>query len=156
MSFSIFFPGQATDEDCDGLDNFDEGVEFSFRLSSAQMEWIPVSFIFPTTNSGNNRITIGTFGNLSLREYSLEMDQEVLLRRNHALEFSYTLCVPKLSQFIGFDYIQFRWLETTQFTYLNNSSKDVWSLDNVKIDFVNPKGLTCLLLDETFESSSLA
>ena len=155
MSFSLFFPNGLSGRDCDRLDDFNEGIEFAFRLSSAQMEWIPIVFIFPTkTSSTSNNIPIGKNGNLRLRGYSLEMDQEVLLQRNIQQEFHYTLCSHQLPDFNGLDYIQFRWLQTDSFV-TDHNHRDVWSLDNVTIDFVNMEGMSCMRLDESFENNSL-
>ena len=155
VSFSLFFPDGPNGEDCDRLDTFDEGVEFAFRLSSAQMEWIPIAFIFPAmSRRSDNLIPIGTLGNLSLRGYSLEMDQAVLLERGCQQKFNYTLCAPQLPEFDGSGYIQFRWLQTDSI-YTSNNHRDVWSLDNVTIDFVNMEGMSCMMLDESFESNSL-
>ena len=152
MSFSLFFPDN---EDCDELDNFDEGVEFAFRLSSAQMEWIPIVFIYPTASRESQNIPIGTLGNLSLRGYHLEMDKEVLLQRNVQQEYNYSLCAPQLTKFNNFDYIQFRWLQTSFFNEDIDSPKDAWSLDNVTIDFVSSEGFNCTSLEESFENSSI-
>ena len=155
MSFSLFFPDGSNGEDCNRLNHFDEGIEFAFRLSSAHMEWIPIVFIFPVEISSDpNRIPIGKHGNLSLRGYSLEMDQAVLLQRDIQREFSYTLCASQVHAFYISDYIQFRWLQTSTFNN-NNNHRDVWSLDNVTIDFVNVEDLNCTPLDESFENNSL-
>ena len=155
MSFSLFFPGGGNAEDCDRVDHFDEGVEFAFRLSSAQMEWIPIVFIFPEETSDYiNRIPIGTHGNLRLRGYSLEMDQAVQLQPGIQQKFNYTLCASQLPEFNGSDYIQFRWLQTTSLITRNNH-RDVWSIDNVTIDFINVEGMGCIMFDESFENNSL-
>ena len=155
MSFSLFFPDGPNGEDCDSLDLFNEGVEFAIRLSSAQMEWIPIVFIYPTAFRENlNVIPIGTLDNLSLRGYHLEMDQAVLLQPGIQQVFNYTICGPQLPEFDGSDYIQFRWLQT-DLSITNSNHRDVWSLDNVTIDFVNMEGMSCRMLDESFESNSL-
>ena len=155
MSFSLFFPNGPIAQDCERLDNFDEGVEFAFRLSSSQMEWIPIVFVFPReTAAPQSLIPIGTLDNLSLRGYSLEMDQAVLIQPGIQQEFNYTICGPQLPKFNGSEYIQFRWLQTSQLL-TNNNHKDVWSLDNVTIDFVDVEGMSCMMLNESFESNSL-
>ena len=153
MSFSLFFPNGRNRQDCDRVDRFDEGVEFAFRLSFAQMEWIPIVFIFPNRRVSND-IPIGTPDNLSLRGYSLEMNQAVRLQQSIQQKFKYTLCSPQLPDFDDSDYIQFRWLQTSSFDN-NNNHRDVWSLDNVTIDFVNVEGMSCMMLDESFENNSL-
>ena len=117
------------------------------------MEWIPIIFIFPAETS-NNCTPIGIHGKLSLCGYSLEMDQAILLQPGIQQEFNYTLCSPQLPEFDGSDYIQFRWLQTDSF-FTNNNHRDVWSLENVTIDFVNVEGMSCMMLDESFENSSL-
>ena len=82
------------------------------------------------------------------------MDQAVLLQQNIQQEFHYTLCSPQLPEFDGSYYIQFRWLQTTSFI-TDSNHRDVWSIDNVTIDFVNVEGMSCMMLDESFENNSL-
>ena len=152
MSFSLYFP---TSGGCDPLEHFDEGVELAFRLSSAPTEWIPIAFIYPsvTSRAPPDPAPIGTLNNLRLRGYDLEMHQAFLLKENHKQEFKYTLCAPQLSQLYVPDYIQFRWLQTSLFQNDNNS-KDVWSLDNIIIDFVSLDILDSMTFEELFENSS--
>ena len=126
MSFSLFFPGgDDGGEKCNRLNHFDEGVELTFCLSSALMKRIPIAFIFSIESRANqNPIPMGTHDNLSLCGYSLEMDQVVLLQQDYQRKFNYTLCSPQLPEFYGSDYIQFRWLQTSEFNN-NNNHRDV-------------------------------
>ena len=152
MSFSLSFAITSSGE-CNQIDHFDEGVELSVRLLSAPMEWIPIVYIYPNNFTVSSYpIEIGLLNNLCLRGYNLDMDQLILLEVGAERNFSFTLCATDLYG-INSDDIQFRWLQTSRFL-TSNETKDVWSLDNIKINFVEI-GSNNLILEESFENSFL-
>ena len=151
MTFSLFFPNG---EGC-GL-FFDEGIELAIRTSSVQMEWIPLVFIYPSLYTlPDNLIPIGNLSDFILRGYRLEMDGLIHHMDNLSRDYSFTICVHQQPEFNGSDYVQFRWLQTNQFISTINS-RCLWSLDNVKIDFVDSDDLRCSMHDTSFENTSFA
>ena len=150
MSFLLSFAGGGG---CNRIDRFDEGVELSVRLLSAPMEWIPIVYIYPNNFTGPSYpIEIGLLNNLRLRGYNVDMDQLILLEVGAEGNFSFTLCATD-SCGINDDYVQFRWLQTSRFI-TSNMTRDVWSLDNIKIYFVE-MDYNNLILEESFENSFL-
>lgn len=59
------------------------------------------------------------------------------------------LCGFKLS-----DSFQFRWLQTSMLGK-NSKPNDVWSLDDIMIHFVSETGVRSVLLDDSFDSTTL-
>ena len=152
MSFSLSF-AITTSGECNQIDRFDEGVELSIRLLSAQMEWIPIIYIYPNNFTvPSSPINIGLLYDTCLRGYNLDMNQLRLLQVGDEQNFHVTLCATELSG-INADNVQFRWLQTSQFIS-SRQTRDVWSIDNIKINFVE-MGNNNLILEELFENSLL-
>ena len=118
-------------------------MEFSLRLLSEPEEWIPIRF---TYNSDTDRqaIYIGAPGeDFRLRGYKVEQSM-VFDGWN---KFEIQICNFSLS-----DSIQFRWLQTS---ILNPGGiSDVWFMDNITINLVQPSSRSNLLVEE-FNSGNL-
>ena len=125
----------------DGIDVFDEGVEFSTRLCSSPHEWIPIRFLY--TNSRNEAaIDIGEPGeNFTIRGYRVEQ-----------LKYKKRMVRVNVSNHNSSDSIQFRWMQTSRFN--TDKLRDLWTLDNIGINFVSG-GISTGLLHDNFENGSL-
>ena len=123
---------------CDVIDSFSEGVEFSLRLLSKPEEWIPIRFIYNGMSNRNRAIDIGAPGeDFRLRGYKVE--QSII--SDGWNKFDTQICNFSLS-----DSIQFRWLQTTYF--LPGRIIDVWFMDNITINLVEPSSRSNLLVEE--------
>ena len=128
---------------CDKIDLFSEGVEFSLRLLSEPEEWIPIRFIY--NEAGREQaIEIGAPGeNFTLRGYKTE--QSKASDGWNKLEIQ--ICNFSLS-----DSLQLRWLQTSLFK--PGGISDVWFMDNITINLVQPSSRNNLLVEE-FNSGNL-
>ena len=127
----------------DPIDNFDEGVEFSVRVCSSPYEWIPIKFISKRSHNRRN-INIGQAEGttLNIRGYDVET---IYPGRREFVPIHVNICVPVLKESI-----QFRWLQTS-FLW-SNKVRDVWTLDNIKVNLVSSTSIT-ELLDEEFDTT---
>ena len=129
---------------CSEIDEFSEGVEFSLRLLSEPEEWIPIRFTYNTMSNRNKEIDIGAPGeDFRLRGYKVEQSM-VSYGWN---KFEIQICNFSLS-----DSIQFRWLQTSIFR--PGGISDVWFMDNITINLVQPSSRKNLLMEE-FNSEKL-
>ncbi len=129
------------------MNAFDEGVEFSIRVSSEPGEWIPLKFIRIIDKDHNvPEISIGDKNNFWLRGYPV--DNQVVISDVSSIRTN--ICC-----FNSTDSIQFRWLQTSEFRkdYVSDSARDTWSIDNIAIDLVSDK-FQLSLLNESFDNDS--
>ena len=144
VSFLLHFKSTSK---CNSIDNVDEGVEFSVRLSSMPEEWIPVSFIhYGTGNNPNIEIPRG----LLIRGYTIEpidtdRDNDVVTKT----------VVISLCSFNTNNLLQFRWLQTSVLDTFTNGRRDVWTIDDVVVTAVTSGLGQVTLLNETFDSGML-
>jgi hypothetical protein len=138
-----------------GLDSFDEGVEFAVRLCDDLTEcqdWIPIRFY--TQNDITKRNDIILIGNshdsvneIVLRgynvSYTIYADDDF-----HEVQLTLHVCSESIAQN---DSIQFRWLQTVR---LNQKGADQVNLDNVKIVFNSSLEGERVLLEDDFNDQS--
>ena len=141
MNFELFFP-----QDCNSASDFDEGVEFAFRLDS-ETTWVPIVHLAPIITNGNS-IPIGDPDNLVVRGYAVESR---VIPIGSSMPYSVQLC--------GFsnisESIQFRWLQTTFVSQFDNTFKNIAGLDNVQISYEPEDGVRIVLLEDSFDSEEL-
>ena len=129
---------------CDDIDVFSEGVEFSLRLLSETEEWIPIRFIYNKVVNNVLGIKIGAPGeDFRLRGYKVEQS----MVSDGWNKFEIQICNFSLS-----DSLQFRWLQTSLFK--PGGISDVWFMDNITINLVQPSSRNNLLVEE-FNSGNL-
>ena len=147
LSFSLFFSRISP---CETIEGFAEWIEFSILLSSIPKEWIPLILVYHNTTNSN----IEELDNFTLRGFTLENRLRPVVVSNSLKEtISLKLCGKPISNPSIHDHFQFRWLQTSKFSK-GSTPKDLWSLDDVKISFVNSSGST-VLLEESFENNTL-
>ncbi len=137
-----------------GLDSFDEGVEFAVRLCDDLTEcqnWIPIRFFTQNdTTNRNNLIFIGnsrdSVSEIVLRGYNVSFK---IYADDDFHKVQLTLCSEGIAQS---DSIQFRWLQTVR---LNQIGADQVNLDNVKIVFNSPLEGERVLLEDDFQNQSV-
>ena len=137
VSFMIVFI--RTGDDCNSVDDFNEGVEFSARLLSKPNEWIPLKYIYYRGDRRTDEII--RMDESFIRGYMVE--QTSLSEDNSSINATIDICNFNIS-----DFIQFRWLQTS---YVNSGVRDVWILDNIKISIVTSEHGNIVLLSETFD-----
>jgi len=141
VNFELFFP-----QDCNSPNDFDEGVEFAFRLDS-ETTWVPIVYIAPSTLPTAAAIKIGDPNNLVLRGYAVESRISPV---GSSLSYSVQLC--------GFsnqsESIQFRWLQTS-LVNLDNTLKDIVVLDDVQISHEPEDGVRVALMEDSFDGEGL-
>ena len=132
---------------CDEIDDFNEGVELSFRklMEGGPGEWIPLMFFanlstntqpyikLPSIGKINNTSTNGTF---ILRRYNLTY---VIENENH--HYNISVCGESVLQYP----LQFRWLQSSY--QVNATKKDIVMLDNVTVSVRNSTHTAQLLKD---------
>ena len=138
VSFKIIFNGKGG---CNTINEFNEGVEFSIRLSSMPDEWIPINFIYFKDKNNNSEILIGDFNNFYLRGYAIPS--------NRIYENPTMSVVSKICNVTDDDLIQFRWLQTSRIKN-ENKAKDIWILDDIKIDVISEYG-NLSLINQSFD-----
>ena len=128
----------------DPIDRFDEGVEFSVRVCSSPYEWIPINFISKMLHNRSD-ISIGQAQGttLNIRGYNVETIYQNVTE--YFVPIHVNICVPVLKESI-----QFRWLQTSILS--SNRIRDVWTLDNIKVNLVSSTSIT-ELLDEEFDTT---
>ena len=129
------------------MDDYNEGVEFSIRLSSMPDIWFPIKFVYFNTEQANSDISIGNSSDLRIRGYSVQQVDA----SNGGLP-SQTEVRVQVCGFSSTDLVQFRWLQTAQ---LNSVAQpdDVWILDDVKIRASVDRMPCEPALHETFSST---
>ena len=139
VSFKIIFNDTG---DCNTINEFNEGIEFSIHLSSMPNEWIPINFIYFKDGLNSSEIVIGDLNNFYLRGYAIP---RIRIYENHRMSV-----VSKICNVADDDSIQFRWLQTSQIRIDNNKAIDVWILDDIKIDVISEDG-NLSLINESFD-----
>jgi len=143
ISYSLIFP--EPNVDCNTINEFNEGVEFSVYLSSYPQEWIPLKFSYYRLGINSSEILIGDINDFHLRGYD-------------ASEITTNDTNRKVLHVCGFnssDFIQFRWLQTSQLGIIHVNPKDVWILDDININLVLSEEKYVPLVNESFESANL-
>ena len=137
-------------DDCDRLDNLDEGVELSIGNSSGDGHWVPLMFYSANNLNDqiNGSIRLGNVTNSSvlLRGYRVPVER---VTANTTQNIRTVLICD--SEFLETG-VQFRWLQTVR-VQENLPNEDVWTLDNVTVEVCNDT--VRQVLSEDFESGSL-
>ena len=142
MSFLTVFENS---DNFNTINEFNEGVEFSLRLSSMPDEWIPLKFIYFRNGSNSSEIFIGDINNFILRGYEVKY-----VDADSIVEITICLCGFNIT-----DSVQFRWLQTSRFTKSDFIPRDLWILDDIIINFVTETQEEINLLNESFDSLEL-
>ena len=141
VSFKIIFNDNG---ECNTINEFNEGIEFSIHLSSMPDEWIPINFIYFKNGTNSSQILIGDFNNFHLRGYAIPSNRTY---ENHTMSV-----VSKICNVTDDDLIQFRWLQTSQ-SKIDKEAKDIWILDDIKIDVISEDGKLSLI-NESFDCNT--
>ena len=137
---------------CNTINEFNEGIEFSYRLSSNPDEWIPLRFVYYKLQTNHTEIRIGDFKNLTLRGYSVHTDA---LPYNEHHETVSSIIVTELCNYNFGDLIQFRWLQTSYFRTSHDITKDNWILTDITIMAYSGEDEVHPVLNEHFESQTI-
>ncbi len=145
INFLLAFLDDAT---CDSPASADKGVELSIGNGDGNGYWIPVAYYYQSLRR-RPEIEIGTF----------KSDTSVIIRGftvaatkiDGSLSASLEICGPEL---LAHSHIQLRWLETSRHPVRSPPPVDVWTLDNVTIEYINGSSINTLLHD-TFDSQIL-
>ena len=143
VSFKIIFNDNG---ECNTINEFNEGIEFSIHLSSMPNEWIPINFIYFRDGANHSDILIGDFNNFHLRGYPIPS--------NRIYENPTKSVVIKICSVTDDDLIQFRWLQTSRIATKKNKPIDIWILDDIKIDIISEDG-NLSLINESFDCNML-
>lgn len=137
---------------CDYPNSADKGVEVAVRTSEGDGRWIPVAY-YHRSFTRRFRIFIGDFElkdpptvSVNLRGHKVTATE---IDESRAVSFE--LCDPALFEHGP---VQIRWLQTSRHPKTSSPPVDVWTLDNVTIDYVSGDSVSTLLHD-TFNSSTL-
>ncbi len=146
VNFELFLPEELLSS-CDTFDNFDEGVELSIRFN-AEGSWIPINLIIPIRNRFlGPSITIGNKANLEIRGYAVNFTTGDIDTRA-----SYFFQICDYDQQV--DSFQLRWLQTS-YVDIRNAYKDVWSIDNVLVEYEPVEGVKVDLLKDSFDDEQI-
>ena len=152
VSFQILFK---SNENYVTVNDFNEGMEFSFRLSSSSELWIPVRFIYNNQSQENNEIYIGNRSNLIIRGYQVEQQEAIPLDLSSAADVSSTANVSmEICGINQTELAQFRWLQTSKADIVGIPN-DVWILDNIVVHTVSHNSSCGPVLLEGFDTQSL-
>ena len=129
---------------CDGIDDFSEGAELSFRsvLEDGATDWIPLMFFAPTLEINQPYVWLiptklsGNNGNFTLRGYDVAYTIQ-----NKPYNYSISMCGGDLLR----RPLQFRWLQNAY--QVHPVIRDVVLLDNVTIRLKNSTHYAVLLED---------
>ena len=152
VAFDLTF-GFDSSEECDKIDDFHEGVEFSVKRNKG--EWIPLMFFSSRFNTTRPFIDFPSFeqtsdtnskgGTFALRGYMVPYVIQTEDRRNYSVD----ICHNNIFQ----DKLQFRWLQTSY--QMGNLTSDIVILDNVVVRAWNCSYSVTLLEDDFDNRSSL-
>ena len=147
-SRSVSFQLNLFGDDCNRLDNLDEGVELSIGNSSGDGHWVPLMFYSANDDRAIGSLRLGdvTNSSLSLRGYRVPVEK---VTANMTQNIRTVLICG--SEFLETG-VQFRWLQTVR-VQENLPNEDVWTLDNVTVEVCNDT--VRQVLSEDFESGSL-
>lgn len=144
MGFQLYLPSE-----CNTINEFHEGVEFSVRLGT-EGAWIPIvlnirsNFVLEST-----RITIGNVEGLTIRGYPVTT-REIPVNGARGIPYSVQICDFD-EQFTS---VQFRWLQTSGFNS-DPRPKDVWAIDDIRVSYEPQMGDTMELLRDSFDGDVL-
>ena len=137
--------------DCNTINEFNKGVEFSVRLLSTPEEWIPLRFIYHRDSKNHSEIYIGEKNNFHLRGYAVQTLQiDTGLHQASIMNVTIEVC-----HFNASDSMQFRWLQTSYFVINTEKQKDIWILDYIGIDAVTSNFSRMIMLNESFENDEI-
>ena len=122
---------------------FNEGVELSLRVGNST-EWIPIAFYFvmdPNIGDRGIDFSSNTSGSLLVRGYQFEQFE---VPAGDPTVFGVQVC-----GLVG--PVQFRWLQTSRYNG-NGEFRDLWSLDDVAINYQDDTGEQIQLLKESFST----
>lgn len=147
VSFTIEFLN------CDSPDKFDEGVEFAIRWDG-RGNWVPLGYYHNSNNIQNrpDDIFIGSISHIletptiHFRGYDVPIS-----KFSDRITVRLEICD---STNLKHNMIQFRWLQTTRFSSTKVVPVDVWTLDNVTVEFDNGSNKQ-VVLSETFDLGTL-
>ena len=129
---------------CDEPEGIDEGVELAVGNWEKDGYWIPLRYYY----SGKDiqpKIKIGNFSSTSDEEsLSLRGFDVPVKRINKTMNISLEICNQA---YLKHGYIQFRWLQTSKHSQMNDPPVDAWALDHVTIRLVNNESSEILLMD---------
>ena len=138
---------------CDGIDDFSEGAELSFRSvleDGSTTDWIPLMFFAPTLEITQPYVWLiptklrGNNGNFNLRGYNVAYT----IQSETASSYNYSISM------CGGDILrrplQFRWLHNSY--QVHPAIRDVVLLDNVTIRLKNSTHYA-ILLEDCFDYS---
>ena len=126
-------------------------MEFSVHLSSVPDEWIPIKFIYFKNETSSNDIFLGDINDFRIRGYEVSL-VHAYEESGHASMTNVTIRMCNLSIATT---IQYRWLQTSQFSESYSSSpRELWILDDVEITFVTSEN-RITILNENFDCQEL-
>ena len=124
-------------ENCEGIDNLDEGVEVAMGNWENDGQWIPLAFYAPNSTRSKKGISVGktdlnetncSNGTVNIRGYQVPL---FLMGQQGPFPVSLSVCDK---EFVSRDGLQFRWLQTAYFHQDSSlGQKDVWTLDDVSV-----------------------
>lgn len=134
---------------CDGVDDFSEGVELSFKRKLEESdgttsEWIPLIYITNSLEINQAHVWLipsklsGSSGKFSLRGYNVTY---TIQSASSSYHYSVSMCGGDILQ----RPLQFRWLQNAY--QVNYSVRDVVLLDNVTVRVKNSTHYAVLLED---------
>lgn len=148
VSFLIVFNETG---DCNTVNEFNEGVEFSIRLLSRPEEWIPIKFIYHRDSRNTSSIYIGNKEDFHLRGFSVQTLQiDVGPDRASLMNVTVEIC-----NFSSSDSFQFRWLQTSHYVRNDVKQKDIFMLNYFEIELVTSDGNSFVLLNESFDNDTM-
>ena len=121
---------QSRNDGCNPVDSLNEGVELSVKSGEGD-HWIPLVFYSADRNERRNnqieKISVGAKNNsmLSLRGYFVPIE---LINSSTTKDIRTVLVCGNDFYKTG---VQFRWLQTVH--VIEETRKDVWSLDNLTV-----------------------
>jgi hypothetical protein len=133
---------------CDGIDDFSEGAELSFRSileDGTTTDWIPLMFFAPTLEINQPYVWLipsklrGNSGNFTLRGYNMAYTIQSEATANY--KYSVSMCGGDILQ----RPLQFRWLQNAY--QVHPVIRDVVLLDNVTVRLKNSTHYAVLLED---------
>ena len=141
---------------CDGIDDFSEGAELSFRSvleDGATTDWIPLMFFAPTLEITQPYVRLiptklcGNNGNFTLRGYNVAYT--IQKDTTSSYNYSISMCGGDILRRT----LQFRWLHNSY--QVHPAIRDVVLLDNVTVRLKNSTHYAVLLEDCFDYSGSL-